>query len=64
MNDQISKMEYNYLKKIYFKNKKKILDIRNSDKCFGDKARMVVQSGIIDNVIYARFLLNMFKKNT
>ena len=59
MKENVSKIEYNYLKKIYFKNKQAILNIKQSKKCYGQKARQNVSLGITDNIMYARKLLQM-----
>ena len=49
--------EKTMIEKIKQKHKIKLSEIKKSDKCFGDKVRDVIKSGITNNTIYARKLL-------
>lgn len=59
MKEMISNDQYNYVKLIYKQNSQKIEEIKNSDLCYGDKARLIIKYNITDNLIYARKLLEI-----
>lgn len=57
--DKITKKEQNELKKVLYFNSKRLMQIKASKKCFGDQARDIVKDKIVDNLVYARILLEM-----
>lgn len=62
MEERVSKMEMNVLRKTFRENSAILSEINNNEKlCFGDKERLVIKKGIVNNAVYARTLLRMEK---
>lgn len=57
--EHIDKEEYAILLKIKNKNYRILKQIKDSNKCFGDKVREITEKGVTGNTIYARKLLEM-----
>lgn len=54
----VNKNEYREILSLKKKYAKQLQDIQMSNKCYGDKVREVLKTGITTNTIYARKLLD------
>lgn len=57
--EHVREDELDQLKRLKAKNLLKLEQIKNSNKCFGDKVREIMKQGITQNTVHARKLLEM-----
>lgn len=57
--ERIENPEYGMLVTLKKKHFEKLEEIKNSNRCFGDKVREIIKQKITDNTVYARKLLEM-----
>lgn len=57
--DEVHKNDMPYLMAIIEKNKRILKEISESKKCMGDKARLICEKKIVNNLVFARKILEM-----
>lgn len=57
--EHLHKSEYSSIAELKRKHYDTLRQIKDSNKCFGDKVREIMKRGITSNTVYARKLLEM-----
>ena len=57
--EHLHKSEYSSVVGLKIKHYDALKQIKDSNKCFGDKVREIMKRGITNNTVYARKLLEM-----
>ena len=57
--EYVNKYDYQVIVTLLKKNEAKLQEIKDSNKCLGDKAREILKQGITDNIVWARKMLEL-----